>query len=128
MLHHRPARARVRPARRNATIRRSCAIHGLHTRARGVTGLFPRSGHRWSWTPLTGDAFARAGRSPPPHRRSLAMCTEGRNQFELQLVLYLTKEANMTTIQPHVPWLRSRGNDIDPWPRYVNAVAGVWLF
>jgi hypothetical protein len=34
----------------------------------------------------------------------------------------------MTTIQPHVPWLRSRGNDIDPWPRYVNAVAGVWLF
>ncbi len=34
----------------------------------------------------------------------------------------------MTTIQPHVPWLASRGNDVDPWPRYVNAVMGVWLF
>lgn len=34
----------------------------------------------------------------------------------------------MITIQPHVPWLASRGNDVDPWPRYVNAVMGVWLF
>ena len=34
----------------------------------------------------------------------------------------------MTTIQPHVPWLASRGNDVDPWPRYVNAVTGAWLF
>jgi hypothetical protein len=34
----------------------------------------------------------------------------------------------MTTIQPHVPWLASRGNDVGPWPRYINAVMGVWLF
>jgi hypothetical protein len=34
----------------------------------------------------------------------------------------------MTTIQAHRPWIASRGNDIDPWPRYVNAVAGAWLF
>jgi hypothetical protein len=34
----------------------------------------------------------------------------------------------MTTIQAHRPWIASRGNDVGPWPRYVNAVSGAWLF
>ncbi|HTQ02557.1 MAG TPA: hypothetical protein VMI54_01830 [Polyangiaceae bacterium] len=34
----------------------------------------------------------------------------------------------MTTFQPHRPWIASHGNDVDPWPRYVSAVTGAWLF
>jgi hypothetical protein len=33
-----------------------------------------------------------------------------------------------TTVQSHRPWLVSRGNDVDPWPRYLSAIAGAWLF
>lgn len=33
-----------------------------------------------------------------------------------------------TIVQSHRPLLVSRGNDVDPWPRYLNAMAGAWLF
>lgn len=34
----------------------------------------------------------------------------------------------MTNLEPRAPWIAFRGNGRDPWPRHVNATAGVWLF
>ncbi len=33
----------------------------------------------------------------------------------------------MTIPEPR-PFIASRGNDIDPWPRYITSAAGAWLF
>lgn len=33
----------------------------------------------------------------------------------------------MTRYQPHAPLIPTHGNDVEGWPRYVNAAAGAWL-